>query len=312
MSFGTGVEMYFLTPEEYKFLFQGLLPRAREAKISNELRGWSWAQPPLQPTYDLKLGLFEIANRYCPTGRDLYLRRVMDVKVKPNQAMVEGAIFHKTLAQAITRAKRLIYQSGVDHFDEVKKSLLEPDCDLPDGLTEEARKHLTQKVNILWKFEAEKIVSRVEEVLSKQPHISEDSLVFKAIPVVVEQKLDGSYLGLSSHLSVDAIAVFTPLIFDLKFDIKRDFHKLSITGYTLVAEANYEFPIDIGCIAYGEFRDNRLRVNKESFVIDDELRQNFIEERDERSRMIYEEIDPGKPAECYSDCPYRAVCEGNA
>lgn len=304
--------MYFLTPEEYKFLFQGLLPRTREAKISNELRGWSWTQPPLQPIYDLRLGLFEIANRYCPTGRDLYLRRVMDVKVKPNQAMIEGAILHKVLAHLITKAKRLIYQSGVDHFDEVKKSLLKPKFNLPDGLTEEAREHLTKKVDILWKFEAEMIISRVEEVLSKQPHISEDSLVFKAMPVVVEQKLDGSYLGLSSHLSVDAIAVFTPLIFDLKFDTKRDFHKLSITGYTLVAEANYEFPIDIGCIIYGEFRDNRLRINKEFFIIDDELRQNFIEERDERSRMIYEEIDPGTSDDCYLDCPYLGVCKGNA
>jgi len=37
-------------------------------------------------------------------------------------------------------------------------------------------------------------------------------------------------------------------------------------------------------------------------IIDDELRQWFIEERDEKMRMIYEEIDPGL-GECYNYCP---------
>ncbi|MEW6425294.1 MAG: CRISPR-associated protein Cas4 [Bacillota bacterium] len=39
--------MYFLTEEEKKHLLRGLLPRARETGVAEELRGWNWPQPPL-------------------------------------------------------------------------------------------------------------------------------------------------------------------------------------------------------------------------------------------------------------------------
>ncbi|MFW6139355.1 MAG: CRISPR-associated protein Cas4 [Spirochaetota bacterium] len=66
-------------------------------------------------------------------------------------------------------------------------------------------------------------------------------------------KENGSYLELSNKLSVAAFAVSTPVVFDIKYDIKRDFHPLGITGYAMVMEAIYEFPVDIGCIVYPSF-----------------------------------------------------------
>jgi len=306
--------MYFLNSEERKQLFGGFLPRARSQPVSGELRGWNWHQPPLQPIYDLKLSLFEVANRYCPTGRDLYLRRVLSVEGQPNIPMIEGAILHKTVAEVITRAKRFIYQKGIDNFLEVKEDLARPDYaaveEFRERLSEEEAEDIKEKVKILWEFESTRICSKVEELLSTQPHINEDSLVFHAIPVVVEQKLDGAFLGLSSHLSVDAFTFATPVIFDLKFDVKRDFHRLSTTGYGLVMEAMYEFPVDIGCTVYAYFRGKRILLERNFYLIDDELRQNFIEERDEKMRMVYEELDPGKPEGCYPTCPYIETCEG--
>lgn len=50
-------------------------------------------------------------------------------------------------------------------------------------------------------------------------------------------------------------------------------------------------------------------MKKDIHIIDDELRQWFIEERDQKMRMIYEEIDPGL-GNCYDSCPYILQCRG--
>ena len=47
-------------------------------------------------------------------------------------------------------------------------------------------------------------------------------------------RLDGQYLGLSSKLSTDAINMGGMPICDLKTGPKKDFHRLSATGYALV------------------------------------------------------------------------------
>lgn len=306
--------MYFLSEEERRRLLRGLLPKARSMTVSEELRGWSWQGPPLEPIYDLKLALYEVANRYCPTSRDLYLRRVLGIKAPPNEAMIQGIVFDEAIVRIVILAKRLIYENGVGGFGEACRRLRVPDHTVIDPFREqlgpERSTALEEKVDLLWEYEATTICSRVEEVLSRQPYVNEDSLVHQAIPVVVGQKMDGSFLGLSSQLTADAYAFALPMILDLKFALKRDFHRLSTTGYALVMEALYEHPVDIGCLVYGSFKDKRVIVQREFHLINEELRQWFIEERDEKMHMVYEELDPGLPPECYETCPYYGECRG--
>ena len=69
--------MYFLNEEEKRLLLRQILPQARQKDIASELRGWNWDKPQLSPIYDtVRLGVAEVANNYCPSNRDLYLRRV--------------------------------------------------------------------------------------------------------------------------------------------------------------------------------------------------------------------------------------------
>lgn len=306
--------MYFLTDEEKKMLLRGFLPKSRELGIHEELRGWNWYSPPLSPVYDLKLALYEVANNYCPTNRDLYLRRVHGFKPSPSLAMVQGAAIHDTLVQVLVRAKRIIYEKGVANYQAILDEISRPFA--PDLSVYQKKLHkkdfedLQNKASIIAAFEAARIAGRIQEILVKQPYIGEDSLVALAIPVVVEQKLDGSFLGLSSNLSADAFTFSEPMILDLKFGKPQKFHRLSTTGYALVMEAVYEFPVNLGCIVYAEFNNGRLLLKKDIHIIDDELRQWFIEERDEKMRMIYEEIDPGLAETCYETCPYYSVCRG--
>jgi CRISPR-associated protein Csa1 len=73
--------MYFLTDEEKKLVTKGYLPKARELGVAEELRGWNWNIPPLAPVYDLRMAVYEIAGKYCDTGRDIFLRRVEGKKL---------------------------------------------------------------------------------------------------------------------------------------------------------------------------------------------------------------------------------------
>ena len=56
------------------------------------------------------------------------------------------------------------------------------------------------------------------------------------------------------------------------------------------------------------FVGGRVVVERDFHIIGDELRQMFIEERDEKMRVVAEEVDPGLPAACPSSCPHLATC----
>ncbi|MGC7847233.1 type I-A CRISPR-associated protein Cas4/Csa1 [Desulforudis sp. 1088] len=304
--------MYFFTDEERKFLVRGLLPKAREQGVADELRGWNWHQPPLAPIYELRLGVSEVASGYCPTARDLYLRRVRGIRPPAGPAMLRGTALHAAMVHVLVNAKRLIYHHGVAKHHIIVRELQElPGLDVEPyskGLTPADKERLASEAGVVADFEKARVIARIQECLVKQPYISEDSLVNLAIPVVVEQKLDGSFLGLSSNLSADALSFCEPLILDLKFGEQHKFHRLQTTGYALAMEAIYEFPVNLGCVVYAEIRNGRLVMRKDIHIIDDELRQWFIEARDDRMRMIHEEIDPGLPDECPDKCYCYEVC----
>lgn len=308
--------MYFLSDEERRYVIRKLLPEARRQGVAEELRGWNWHQAPLSPPYRAKLGVFEIAGQYCANGRDVYARHVLHKRGEATPSMVEGRVLHDVVASVILEAKRLMYREGrscvglldtlaFPDFAEQNNSTGSPV--LRDELN--TLPGLKEKAESLWHFERRRIVTRVEEVLARQPHIGVDALVTLALPVVVEQKLNGTFLGLSSHLAADALGWAEPLMVDLKFGEPREFHRLATTGYALVMESLYEYPISLGCIVYPCYREGRWTVEREFHIINDELRQWFIESRDERMRLVEEEIDPGTEG-CQEHCPFWKICKG--
>ncbi len=304
--------MYFLNDEEKRLLLRRIMPQSRQRDIASELRGWNWDKPPLSPIYDVKFGVFEVANSYCPNNRDIYLRRVMGVKSAPNRPMLEGSLLHDLICRFIIAVKRIIYTQGSNSLKLL--SLLDKAdfIQVPDTafalLGQEEADAIKARMEILWEYEFYNIYNRIQSVLAAQPYIGPDALVALALPVTVEQKLNGSYLGLSSHLSVDAFVFSEPMVVDIKFGKKEKFHRLSVTGYALVMESLYEYPINVGCIVYPSIKGNRLSIERDFCFIDDELRQWFIEERDERMRMVHEEIDPGLASQCPEICPLWREC----
>ncbi len=310
--------MYFFSEEERKYLLKKLIPKAREKSIAEELRGWNWHFAELSPPHDILLPVWEVSDKYCETSRDTYLRHVQKVSVPASEEMVTGRIYHQAMAELYPTTKRLIYREGMSICTDLPQILMER---LPDAIIEaeeqlsqvkcstEISKYVGENLRKLWSFEVSRIVSSIFAYLAKYKYLSDDSLINHALPFVVEHKLDGQYLGLSSNLSADAINMSGMLICDLKTGPKRDFHKLSATGYALVYESLYEVPINIGCTVYLSFPKNHPtpHIERDFFIISDEVRQWFVEERDSKQDLIFYERDPGK---CQNPkvCRYREYC----
>lgn len=278
------------TAEERKRLLRGTIPRARKLGVDDSLRGWSWSSPPLLSPYEVPLGLSEVANAYCRTGRDAYARRVLGAGPEPNDKMILGGALHESLRAWIVHAKKILYQRGVEDPEVAMEEIQAfPEPDLPEA-------------RAIVSYEADAIEFRLREALSQFPRIGTDAIVAQVLPVTLGQMLDGSFLGLSRHLSTDLLNLGEPCILNIIFnDEKRDFHPLTLAGYALVLEAVYEFPVDVGVTVYANIQD-RLHIQREFTTLGDELRMEFIEIRDEKQRIVADELDPGPCEGCEEWC----------
>lgn len=283
--------MYMPTAEERKRLLRGTIPRARKLGVDDSLRGWSWSSPPLLSPYDVPLGLSEVAGAYCQTGRNVYARRVLGEKPEPNEKMLQGAALHGVIRDWTVHAKTNLYIHGAEGSEEAIRQIRafsEPE--LPEA-------------KALVAYEADALEFRLRESLGQFPRIGTDALVTRVLPVTLGQMLDGSFLGLSKHLSTDLLNLGEPCVLDIIFeDHKRDFHPLTLAGYALVLEAVYEFPVDVGITVYARFQNGRLQIEREFSTIGDELRMEFIEIRDEKQRMVADELDPDPCEGCEEWC----------
>ena len=306
--------MYFLTEDERRFLLRRLLPEARKVQVDPTLRGWHWADidAPARPTYRGSLGVAEIADGYCASAREVYVRRVLGQQTSPSPEMREGTALHAFAAAWVTAAKRLIYTTAVARIMDELPRLLASDLEvLPRGVIA-GDVGTVQKMEVMRRFETYRLLAATQEALARQPEIGPDALAAQVLPVVVEQRVDGSYLGLSPHLAIDAMLVHGPMVLDLKFGAKEDFHRLSTTGYALALESVHETPVDLGCVVYVQFRADTLAIERDFHFIDDELRTRFLDERDQKQRLVAEEIDPGLPERCYEQCLFLSFCGAEA
>lgn len=305
--------MYWPNDADRKRLLKSLLPESRGMKVDERLRGWHWYEPPLKPPFDVTLANYEVANRYCPTARDLYLRRVQKVIARPNDAMLQGLVLHAVVAQFIRTARRALYVHGVAAWPEALSALRHPNL---EGLMRmrldviDVPAELLSQAQVVWSYMLTQLEARIQDALTAQPRLDDDGLVQIVLPFSVEQRMDGSLLGLSRQLLCDAMRSVETIVLDLKFGEKRDFHRLGITGYALVLESLHEYPVNMGCVVYARFSGQQLILERDYHLIDEELRQWFVEARDERMRMVFDEIDPGLPVQCYRTCPYLRVCHG--
>lgn len=220
-----------------------------------------------------------------PCGGEVEVRSTVATRVAPAGLKEEGS----------TGGLAVDSKVGVGMVDsEAGRTLI--------GTRSVGDRHVSSSALLVREHITRRVVSAVQEVLTSEPRIGSDALLAAALPVIVGYQLDGSLLGLTKYLTVDMLTIgeYVPVV--VKFGPRREFHKLAVTGYAMVAESLWECPVNIGCVVYVSMRSGRVTVERDLHVIGDELRQQFVEARDERTRLVEEEIDPGFCAGCRDGC----------
>lgn len=293
--------MYFLSEVEHKYLIHKLLPSTREVGVSEDLRGWNWHKAPLKPYYDdVRLPMYAVCSKYCPTDRDVYLGFVEGVKRALNFRIAMGKLLHGVVSDCL---QAFIQRKSVSFEDWCKRVRWEEVPADPDKLLPLAKR--------VWDYLSRQCLARYAELEARQPYASEQDLVASTVPFLIEHKISGELLGLSGLLSVDCYDYLHAIICDLKVAAEpQDWHRLTPVGYALVFESIHEVPIDVCCVVYLDVVNGRVAVKKDLFFANDELRSWWVEERDRKLEIVAEGRDPGKPSasECSLDCVYYAAC----
>jgi len=290
------------------------------AEVSNELRGWSWSgdllSPPMENVY---LGVSELANRYCPTYRDIYLRRVAGVQAPITFKTVRGWVYHALSSRCSSLIKSKLYLHGLIRGVELIKILLEEESNLIDSIIEEYNvkryldsskvEVLRRNMRLLFEYFIVQTAARLDSVICEVKYAKLESIIGKVVPQVAEKLVDGRLIGLSRELRID-IMLDNRVIIDIKTGDVRDFHKYALAGYALAVESDLEIPVDYGLITYLSILNNHVKIYNKMYFIGDELRREFIEIRDEAFNILNSGEDPGKPSSCPEYCIYYSICRG--
>jgi len=295
--------LYFLSDFEHKYLLHHLLPTAREAGINKELRGWNWHQSPLKVYHEnIKLPMYVVNSKYCPTSRDVYLRYVEKAQPTPGFKVALGKVFHGVVSDCLQRFLQGQSMDFEEWWQKIRWS------EIP-----EKKENMKDASKVVWDFVAKMCEARLAEVSSRQPHASKLDLMASAVPFLVEHKISGELLGLSGVLSLDCYDYLRAIMFDLKVaGEQRDWYRLSPVGYALVFESVHEVPVDVCCVVYLSVEGGKIGVRKDLFFASDELRQWWLEERDAKLDIVAKMKDPGRPeqSQCDESCMFFKACYG--
>jgi len=292
--------------------------------ISDDLRGWSWNKNSrIKPLSEYKLPVSEVTHRYCPTYRDIYLKRIARIRAPPSIKTFRGLAYHEVFHEVSLKVKQFIYTSKLISGGELISELFPKLEEFVERiiintekrtfkLSEEIRNMMKRECYILYRFLLLQAASRIDYVLSKFKFANEETLANEVIPSISERKVDGSLVGFSKELSVDLYTPFNAIA-DIKTGEVRDFHHHILAAYALAIEASERIAIDFGMIIYIKI-DLEKQVpyfNIDYFIIGDELRIETLEFRNKSFEILTIAKDPGKPPVCPEYCPYFSYCNPN-
>lgn len=260
--------------------------------VDEELRGWNWDRPPVRPRAYLGLSVIDAAP-YCPTRRDVWLRRAVKVPPELNEQLKVGLTIHEIIHATLKCLRKYVlttqhpWTTYEDVLGEVMKAV-----NIPEGMNGWG----TQLIKYM-------IIQTLAE--ASWNVVGEGATPW--LPWISEVRVDGSSLGLSKNLRIDALTGSNILV-DFKMGRPCENHKLMVTAYAMALEANLEVPIDYGIIIYVNGVNDSLNIKSEPIYVTSELRKDFIDSRDEVVDMLLSDREPPKAQACIPSCPYRNQC----
>ncbi len=262
--------------------------------VPGDLRGWRWDEPPVKPRAYLGLGVSEVAYRYCSTMRDVWLRRRAGVSGEARGVVAVGAGVHEVF-RSVSRDLRFAVSRGLEPWAAYDK--LYHSAPSRVGSLGGWAVRLYRLLALLWSAEA--------------AYAESFNGGLGWLPWLVEHVVDGSPLGLSPSLRVDALGE-AGVVVEVKLGSRRSRrHEVGLAGYALALEAAFEAPVDYGLIVYVNSLESRTpRIRAEPVYLSADLREEFLEARDEAIEVLLSPDPPPVAGECPESCPLLEACHG--
>ncbi|MEM1597399.1 MAG: type I-A CRISPR-associated protein Cas4/Csa1 [Pyrobaculum sp.] len=258
-------------------------------EVSTELRGWSYDKPPVKPAAYLGLALSDFAYRYCPTGRNLYLKYVLGERGQANKTLAEGQYLHAALFKAVEDYKKYVYAG-------------QPMSPSFEGVPDEVR----PKAEALYKYVAARLLGEHHYVLASRTARSRDAAVLYAAPIYTQVSVDGYPLGLGTVVA-DGVALGA--VVEFKFGPSQNV-EAALAGYAMAIEAEWGVPVDYG-IHVQVSVNHTVEYKAAAYFLGDDARSKFLELRDDAVDVVASGRDPGPAGECPKACPFYSTCHAD-
>jgi len=250
-----------------------------EGGVYAEVRGWRFEY--VSPRYRYRPSPSEVAG-FCPTRRDVYLRRVRRLQAPRGPGAAYGQLVHEFFLEPF----RLVDRGVVD----------------VEGLAAGLRR-LQRRLGV----GGDRFLRRVYSVASS---LALQGVVDAELPVRVEPELPGAPVGLSDVVRPDLLVGFLPV--EVTSASPQAYYgaskELQLAGYALAVEALTGLPVDYGVLLYVRRREGGgARLEWRVVPVDDPLRRRFLRARDEAAMIVDDGVDPGAAGECPAWCPFRGA-----
>lgn len=290
----------------------------RRVEVSEEMRGWRWYDYPLQPAYSQQLGVSDITSGFCDTQRYVYLKYVERIWQKDNEELQKGALLHEIHAKANEAAKRNIlkthWETGTITPETFHQAYLQDKQKIIQKAKAKYRlipqSQLETAINTLWSRAAYNYTAALTRATAISKHLNTpDPLISLVAPITTEYPIDGTKLGLTQAIRADGY-IPPGIIIEIKTHPPLEANKYALAGYALAYESQHNTPINYGVFIHIEYnwQTAAITTHPKLTPITDELRQAFIEQRDQAQKIITEKIDPKLPPKCNTRCPYLTHC----
>ena len=241
--------------------------------VPDELRGWSYHRPPVRPLGYAGLGVSEVAYGARCGWRSLWVKRRLGVEPERSEAMEVSLLVHRVLHEAARGLQRLLAR-GVAPWDAAARLLSRP----PPWLRGRPG----------W---ARGLYGAVVATLAGEA--AGEALVYGEPRVggwLSEYLVDGSMLGLSRRLRVDAM-LDGSVVVEVKLGRPQWWHRLAVAGYALALEADREAPVDYGVVV-GVTVNHRVTLDIEPVYVSPRLREEFLRARDDALEALHSDEEP--------------------
>lgn len=269
-------------------------------EIHEDLRGWAWDRSPVKPRAYLGLSISEVAYKYCDTYRSLWLRKRAHAQphVAPNSPLSRGRDIHTVLSLALSDSQEALRRGWAPTVAYER---------LAGRAWQRLSEHGIRDKQLVGFYKAMVHLTTASGLL--QAMLGESH----ATALVIERQVDGSPLGLSSQLRVDALAP-SNIVIEFKYGSNSNpNHKVGLAGYAMALESELESPVDFGIIFYIRNPSAKPQVSYEPVYLGNYLRRIFLEYRDEAIDVLLSPEPPQLATNCTTYCPFYHYCyQGHA